>query len=86
MEKYFGQQCQDDTLNQKFKELHQKLVNEIISFCKENELYQIEGFHLGADGVNASIFFGKWAPCTDSCLEFYSSKPNEKGIPYLISM
>lgn len=31
MEKYFGQQCQDDTLNQKFRELHYKLVDEIIS-------------------------------------------------------
>ena len=30
MEKYFGQQCQDDTLNQKFRELHYKLVDEIV--------------------------------------------------------
>ena len=58
MEKYFGQQCQDDTLNQKFRELHHKLVDEIISFCKENEL-QIDGFHLGADGVYGFIFYGK---------------------------
>lgn len=84
MEKYFGQRCQDDILNQKFRELHYKLVNEIISFCKENELYQIEGFHLSADGVNVSIPYGKWEPCTDSCLEFYELKSN--GTPYLISM
>ena len=84
MEKYFGQQCQDDTLNQKFRELHKKLVNEVISFCKENKLNQIEGFHLGADGVIASIPFGEWEPCTDSCLEFYEFKSD--GTPYLISM
>ena len=41
MEKYFGQQCQDDILNQKFRELHYKLVNEIISFCIENNIYDI---------------------------------------------
>ena len=85
MEKYFGQQCQDDTLNQKFRELHHKLVNEIISFCKENEL-QIDGFHLGADEVNASIPSGKWQPCTDSCLEFYELNSNCDGTPYLMSM
>ena len=85
MEKYFGQQCQDDTLNQKFRELHHKLVNEVISFCKENEL-QIDGFHLGADGTFGSIPFGKWQPCTDSCLEFYELNSNCDGTPYLISM
>jgi len=82
--KYIGQICQDDEVNKKFRELHHKLVNEIISFCKENELHQIEGFHLGADGVNISISYGEWTPCTDSCLEFYELKSN--GTPYLISM
>ena len=65
MEKYFGQQCQDDTLNQKFREFHYKLVNEIISFCKENDIV-IDEFHLDADGVKGSIPFGEWKPCTDS--------------------
>ena len=86
MEKYFGQRCQDDTLNQKFRELHHKLVDEIISFCKENELYQIEGFYLSADGVGMSIPYGKWEPCTDSCLEFYELRSShDDGKPYLIS-
>lgn len=67
MEKYFGQQCQDDTLNLKFRELHYKLVNEIISFCKENNIV-INEFHLNADGVEGSIPFGKWQSCTDSYL------------------
>jgi hypothetical protein len=67
MGKYFGQQCQDDTLNQKFRELHYKLVDEIISFCKENNIV-IDEFHLNADGVEGSIPFGKWQSCTDSYL------------------
>lgn len=65
MEKYFGQQCQDDTLNQKFRKLHHKLVDEIISFCKENNII-IDEFHLNADGVEGSIPFGEWQSCTDS--------------------
>ena len=50
MEKYYGQQCQDEVLNKKFRELHHKLVNEIIAFCKENNI-EIDEFHLNADGV-----------------------------------
>lgn len=69
MEKYFGQQCQDDTLNQKFRELHKKLVNEIVAFCKENNI-EIDEFHLNADWVAGSIPYGEWEPCTDSYFSF----------------
>ena len=34
--KYIMQECQDEAINNKFRELHLKLVNEVISFCKEN--------------------------------------------------
>lgn len=54
MGKYFGQQCQDDTLNLKFRELHYKLVNEIISFCKENNI-EAEEVILKADRLKGSI-------------------------------
>jgi hypothetical protein len=83
MEKYFGQQCQDDILNQKFRELHHKLVNEVISFCKENNV-SIDEFHLDADCVKPSIPYGNWEACTDSCLELYSERKDNK--PYLISI
>ena len=63
--KYFGQQCQDDDINNKFRELHKKLVNEIISFCKENNII-IDEIHLNADGVAESIPYGEWQACTDS--------------------
>ena len=84
MEKYFGQQCQDDEINKKFRELHKKLVNEIIAFCKENNI-EIDEFHLNADGVAGSIPYGEWQPCTDSCLSFdISTNPWEE--PFLSSM
>lgn len=63
--KYFGQQCQDDEINKKFRELHKKIVNEIISFCKENNIV-VDEIHLNADGVAGSIPYGEWEACTDS--------------------
>ena len=82
--KYFGQQCQDDEINKKFRELHKKLVNEIIAFCKENNI-EIDEIHLNADGVAGSIPYGEWQPCTDSCLSFdvFTDSWNE---PFLISI
>jgi hypothetical protein len=63
--KYFGQQCQDDEINMKFRDLHKKIVNEIISFCKENNIV-VDEIHLNADGVAGSIPYGEWEACTDS--------------------
>jgi len=63
--KYPMQICQDDNLTCKFRELHEELVNKIISFCKENNI-SIDEFHLNADGVNGSIPYGEWQSCTDS--------------------
>ena len=36
--KYCWQQCQDEELNREFSELHKKIVNEVIAFCKEHNL------------------------------------------------
>lgn len=63
--KYFGQQCQDDEINMKFRDLHKKIVNEIIAFCKENNIV-VDEIHLNADGVAESIPYGEWQACTDS--------------------
>ena len=80
---YIGQICQDDEVNKKFRELHHKLVNEVISFCKENNV-SIDEFNLNADCVEPSIPYGQWEACTDSCLELYSERKDNK--PYLISI
>ena len=79
MEKYYGQQCQDEVLNKKFRELHHKLVNEIIAFCKENDI-EIDEFHLNADGVEGSIPYGQWEACTDSCLSFEKFSEDYKAV------
>ena len=65
--KYCGQQCQDEKLNEAFRRLHTKLVNDIILFCKAWNI-SIDEFHLNADGVAESIKTGEWQACTGSWL------------------
>ena len=36
--KFYGQQCQDEELTMKFRDLHKSLVNQVIAFCKENNI------------------------------------------------
>ena len=66
---FYGQQCQDKELNQKFRDLHHELVNRIISFCKENNI-TIDDFSLSADHLEESISAGSWQSCTDSGFVF----------------
>lgn len=67
--KFYGQQCQDEELTMKFRKFHEEIVNNIISFCKENNIL-IDEFHLNADSLENSIKAGSWQSCTDSCLSF----------------
>ena len=64
-----GQQCQDPGINERFRALHQKLVNQVIAFCVENNI-TIDEFNLNVDNLAYSIGFGSWHPCTDSALVF----------------
>ena len=67
--KFPGQQCQDEELNKKFRELHKYLVDQVINFCKCNNIV-IDEFCLNADGLAESIPYGSWQSCTDSGLTF----------------
>ena len=62
------QECQDPELNRKFKDFHHRLVDEIITFLKENNI-SVSEFYLHADGLEGSIKAGKWLPETDSQCE-----------------
>ena len=70
--KKFYQKCHNEEIDKKFRKLHNKLVNEIVTFCKENNI-EIDEFSLSADGVRESIKCGKWCPPTDSCFRFDES-------------
>lgn len=63
------QQCQDPGINERFRVLHEKLVNQVIAFCVENNI-TIDEFTLAADGLELSIKYGSWQACSDSALVF----------------
>lgn len=59
-------------LHKKFYNLHINIVNQIINFCKENNV-QADNLHLSADCLNESIEYGKWCPYTDSSFSLYNN-------------
>ena len=85
--KYYGQECQDDELNKKFRDLHHTLVNLVISFCKENDI-DIDEASLSIDGISASIPYGQWEACTDSSLIFNKETTHrgEEQEPFMYSI
>jgi hypothetical protein len=85
--KYYGQECQDDELNKKFRDLHHALVDLVISFCKENDI-DIDEASLSIDGISASIPYGQWEACTDSSLVFNKeiAHKGEEQEPFIYSM
>lgn len=77
--KYFGQQCQDEELNEKFRAFHKDIVNQIIKFCKDNNI-MIDEFHLNADELSPSIECGKWIGFTDSSFTFMKFTDEYKDV------
>ena len=64
-------------LDKEWSDLHTKLVNEIISFCKKNRIKDASIFTLYADGLEGSIEKGEWLPYTDSSFRLLN-KNNEE--------
>lgn len=61
-------------MNEKFYELHKKLVQQVIDYCKENNIKDADTFHLSIDGLQSSIEAGTWHPGTDSAASLHNSK------------
>lgn len=77
------QKCQDKELTARFKEFHKKLIGDIISFCKKNNVY-IDEFTFSGDFVKDSIIAGKWHPSTDSYFGMREDFTDDK--PFLVSV
>lgn len=60
----------DKGLHNAFAELHDRLVNQVIAFCKEHNL-EVDEFTLGANGILGSKEDGEWTPATDSYMCMY---------------
>ena len=85
--KYPLQTIQDEETTTAFRELHTRLVNEVIAFCKEHNVDANE-FWLHADCLDESAKVGSWQACTDSCFELYKysyDQPRDLQRPLLFS-
>ncbi len=74
----------DEKIKKEWYDLHVKLVNEVITFCKE---YNIEAseVHLNADCLEPSIKEGEWTPFTDSAFGLYAIDKNYEEHEILFS-
>lgn len=69
----------EESLQEKFTHLHKLVTQEIIDFCRRNDI-DAEYVHFGADGLMSSIEFGSWHPGTDSSFSLHDK--NKKAICY----
>ena len=76
-EEFYGQECQDSEITKKFRDLHLKIVNEVMLFCKENNI-TVDEFYLHADCLRESIKFGSWQPATDLQFELVRDTEGDK--------
>lgn len=67
--KYPQQQCQDNTITNAFRRLHERLIDEVIGFCRAYNI-SIDELYFYADSLEDSIKHGSWQSSTDSCLQF----------------
>lgn len=72
----------DPEVHKEFSELHHKLVDEVIQFCKKHNL-EVDRFSISADGLLGSREFGKWCPCTDSSMSMRLENQKRGDNPFL---
>ena len=58
-------------MDEKFYELHKKLVQEVIDYCIENNITEADIFDLHIDYLRDSVKCGNWHPGTDSSMGLY---------------
>ena len=69
-------------MEENFYELHRRLVQEVINFCKENNIENADTLLFSVDYLQDSIKAGNWHPGTDSSLQLLDS--NQKTILWSI--
>lgn len=67
---YEWDEWEDESLNEKLNYLHRLIMQEIIDFCKRNNI-EADYVSLDADRLLDSISVGKWHPGTDSALVLF---------------
>lgn len=69
----------DPELHNAFSELHKKIVDMILQFCKEHDLKDVDEFCVSADGLIGSIPYSEWCACTDSCMTITKAAEDNHG-------
>ena len=69
----------DPELHEAFSKLHEKIVNEVVMFCKEHNLKDVDEVSIYADGLMGSMEYGEWTPSTDSSMSMYRVVRDEKS-------
>lgn len=78
-ENIFSYETNRDTeLHKAFSKLHEEIVDKVIQFCQEHNLTDVDEFKIHADGVQGSIKYGKWCPCTDSSMSMIVLKKDDE--------
>ena len=68
----------DPKLHEAFSKLHEKIVNEVIMFCKEHNLDNVDEVYIHADGLMGSMSEGEWTCFTDSSMSMIEIKHDEE--------
>lgn len=69
----------DPKLHEAFSDLHDKMVNDVIKFCKEHNL-DVDELHLNIDGIQGSRDWGEWTCSTDSSMSMYVWERDKDGV------
>lgn len=77
--KFYGQQCQDETITTEFRELHHEIVNKIIKFCNDHNI-MIDEVTMRIYDINESIPYHSWQAPTDSALTFMKFSDDWKAL------
>lgn len=59
-----------------WRKLHDHLVQEVIDFCREHDIKNVDEVHFHADGLQESIQKGRWEPWTDSSMSLVVTGPD----------
>ena len=67
----------DPELHKAFGQLHHKIVNMVVAFCKEHDL-NVDEVSIGIDGILGSKDYGEWTCFTDSSMSMTEIKEDEE--------
>ena len=69
----------DPELHKAFSELHTRIINEVLEFCREHGIKDVDEVYIQADGLIGSIPYGEWCACTDSSMSMIVAKKDGEG-------